>query len=429
MLLDNDKAGDTATERIVQALENQSKYYVYVPQGFYPLGVKDMNDFLLMDRKRLSDTLLETAKDARKQREADRKEQIENYQTETSVLGFIDQFKNDLGKVDTTPIYPTGFPLTDEIFFNGGLHGQSLIIIGALSSSGKTTLIHQMADNIAESGHDVMIFSLEMSRSELIAKSISRMTYKSCYEDDLMLELAKTTYGIMDGQRYSKYTQDDIDIIYNSVNKYKVCIAPHMYVFEGMGDVTVIPAGYDQPSIRERVEHHVNMTGRKPVVIVDYLQILAPTNPRATDKQNTDKNVLELKRIARDYNLSVIAISSMNRDSYNKPISMESYKEAGSIEYSSDILLGLQFSKQSTNEKGFNVKEEKAKVPRNMELVLLKNRNGQMSTTSIYYEYNPIFNHFKETGLIAPDQEDEENETSPKIDERAYILRDKLNRR
>ena len=52
------------------------------------------------------------------------------------------------------------------------------------------------------------------------------------------------------------------------------------------------------------------MLGTNPVVIIDYLQILAPTDIRATDKQNTDKAVLELKRISRDYSVPIIGISS-----------------------------------------------------------------------------------------------------------------------
>ena len=72
-------------------------------------------------------------------------------------------------------------------------------------------------------------------------------------------------------------------------------------------------------------------TGKTPLVIVDYLQIVAPYNERATDKQNMDKAVLELKRISRDFKLPVIAVSSLNRMSYGQRISMEAFKESGAI--------------------------------------------------------------------------------------------------
>ena len=74
---------------------------------------------------------------------------------------------------------------------------------------------------------------------------------------------------------------------------------------EGVGDIGVT-------AIRERIARHIDMTGKTPLVIVDYLQIVAPYNERATDKQNMDKAVLELKRISRDFKLPVIAVSRLS---------------------------------------------------------------------------------------------------------------------
>ena len=62
------------------------------------------------------------------------------------------------------------------------------------------------------------------------------------------------------------------------------------------------------------VENHKKLTGRTPVIIVDYAQIIAAADSRSTDKQNMDKNIVELKRISRDFNTPVIAISSFNRE-------------------------------------------------------------------------------------------------------------------
>ncbi len=401
LLLDNDEAGKKATNEIIQKLANQSKYFAYVPSGFYPDGIKDVNEFLLKDKYGLQSALTYAIEGARKAKEEQRTKDLEEYQNNNSALSVIDQFKLDLGKPDTTPIYPTGFHLIDDIYFNGGLHGQSLVIIGALSSSGKTTFIHQIADNIAESGRDVMIFSLEMSTSELIAKSISRLTFKTTEKEKISENMAKTVYGILDGGRYVNYSQDEIDIINRATDYYKKNIAPNMYIFEGMGNVTVVPAGYEVPSIRERVDKHVNLTGRRPVVIVDYLQILAPINPRATDKQNVDKSVLELKRIARDYNLPVITISSMNRNSYKESITLSSFKESGACEYSSDVLLGLEFEGQAQKKKKVDIEEMKMLPVRYMELKLLKNRNGTMSVPLVYFNYYAKFNYFEETGLCS----------------------------
>ena len=63
-------------------------------------------------------------------------------------------------------------------------------------------------------------------------------------------------------------------------------------------------------------------------MIIDYVQILAPHDPRATDKQIIDRAVLELKRISRDFKTPVIGISSFNRMSYKNAVSMEAFKES-----------------------------------------------------------------------------------------------------
>ena len=48
----------------------------------------------------------------------------------------------------------------------------------------------------------------------------------------------------------------------------------------------------------------------KPVVLIDYLQILAPYSDKLTDKQSVDKNILELKRLSRDYKIPIIIIKN-----------------------------------------------------------------------------------------------------------------------
>ena len=436
ILTDNDTAGRTCANKIQKAIADTRKgLYAYIPNGFYPEGIKDPNEYLTTDREAFKKKLSDTLDEARTARDKDRRERARAYQMDASALGLIDDFKRSLGLEDTTPIYPTGYTYLDDLFFSGGLHAQSLIILGALSSAGKTTFIQQIADNIAESGKDVLFFSLEMSTTELMAKSISRLTYRIATETGQDTKTAKTTLGIMDGGRYDFYTQPEIDLINAAVERYKKEIAPNMYIFEGLGNVTVIQAPGQEAgqSIRERVENHVFLTGKRPLVIVDYIQILAPYNDRATDKQNIDKNVLELKRIARDFNIPVIAISSMNRDSYNAPITLSSYKESGALEYSSDILLGLQFEGQSqrikqgkkTVYKQVDIDAAKQADPRRMELRLLKNRNGSMMDNTIYFSYYPKFNYFDETGTTIDEEiltDGPEDKETPEAGEAAELM-------
>ena len=131
----------------------------------------------------------------------------------------------------------------------------------------------------------------------------------------------------------------------------------------------------------------------KPVVIVDYLQILKPIDDKDTDKEKVTKSIATFKQIASELEVPVIVISSLNRASYQNPVAMESFKESGEIEYYSDSLLGLQYRAINTNADPDGIKKEMQKNPRSLELTVLKNRNGK-SNTSIYFSYYPQFNDF-----------------------------------
>lgn len=291
----------------------------------------------------------------------------------------LEQFNQDIH--NRPAAIPTGYPtldlkLGDGFLYPGGLY-PGLYIIGGISSIGKTTFFMQMADQIAASGTDCLVFSLEMSAGELIAKSISRLTAQNAAQESEK----KTTRGILQGNRYSKYSPAERAAIAAAQEQYRQ-FAKHLYIIEGAGNI-----GAEQ--IREQAARHYAITGRAPVVFVDYLQILSPVDMKATDKQNTDRAVLELKRISRDYNTAVIAISSFNRENYTAEVSLSSFKESGAIEYSSDVLIGLQLKGAGT--KDFNADQEKQKDPREIELKILKNRNGATGAV-IPFEYHPKYN-------------------------------------
>ena len=119
------------------------------------------------------------------------------------------------------------------------------------------------------------------------------------------------------------------------------------------------------------------------------------------DKQNVDRAVFELKRLSRTYKIPVIAISSLNRGSYSSDICMAAFKESGAIEYSSDVLIGLQLEiqkdkdkKDSTTDKGFFVfkaspdrtVEILAKPPNETDYIVFKTINSSVQSS----EKNPV---------------------------------------
>ena len=375
LALDNDEKGQEAQEKLEKRLEEMGvEYYIYNPAGEH----KDANEALTADRASFT-------AEVKRGEDPDIIEKEEYYQN--TAYNHLQAFINGIAESVDTPAQPTGFTQLDDVL-DGGLY-EGLYIVGAITSLGKTTLALQIADQIADSGRDVLIFSLEMARAELMSKSISRLTLLDVLENNGDIRDAKTARGITAGARYANYSTEEQELIQRAITSYGA-YAERLIIHEGVGDI-----GAEQ--IRQTVRKGARLAqkeGRQPpVVLVDYIQILAPHDVRATDKQNMDKAVLELKRISRDYKTPVIAISSLNRANYKTPISMEAFKESGGIEYGSDVVIGLQL--KGVGKKDFDVNEAKQKDPREIELVILKNRNGKTGDT-IAYEYYPLFNYFTE---------------------------------
>lgn len=391
--LDNDKAGQQATAKITEGLD-----FLHIPYIIKTAATgKDFNDALVSDRQAFVDFVKATEQEAIDKRLKILQEAMDAYK-ETSALNHLQGFIDSIEHSRTASYYPTGFSSLDTLI-DGGLYA-GLYVIGAISSLGKTTFTLQLMDNIAASGNDVIIFSLEMSMYELMAKSISRHTLLEDLRQHGTTNHAKTTRGITTGKRYQSYSNEDRSIIAAAVKAYSQ-YASHIYIKEGVGNI-----GVDE--IRQQVEEHIKLTGNRPVIMIDYLQILAPQNERLTDKQATDRNILELKRISRDYSIPVIGISSFNRDNYTAPVNMASFKESGAVEYSSDVLIGLQYSgmdwQQGENEKNRNdrlrqlmkdlLQKGKQGQGQDIQVKILKNRNGSKGETEL--QYFPMFNYFTE---------------------------------
>ena len=374
--LDNDDAGRTAAGTLEEGLKGLGvPFYRHNPAGQF----KDPNEALQRDRENFR-AAVEAGERLGEEEEQAKRDAYLKTSAGNRLIDFIDGITASVN----TPCIPTGFDELDAAL-DGGLY-EGLYIFGAVSSLGKTTLVTQIADQIAQAGTDVLVFSLEMARYEIMAKSISRHTFQAARRPGGYEEGAKTTRGITAGKRYTEYSQEEKNHIMAAIDEYGQ-YAGHIYINEGIGDI-----GAEE--IRQTVRDHILFTGNTPVVVIDYLQIMAPNNDRATDKQNTDKAVLELKRLSRDIKTPVVAVSSFNRASYDAPVTMAAFKESGAIEYSSDVLIGLQFA--GTGEEGFDADEARRNNPRKIELVILKSRNGRTGDKLGYY-YHPLYNLFEET--------------------------------
>lgn len=274
--------------------------------------------------------------------------------------------------------------------FNGGFY-PGLYVLGAVSSLGKTTFLLNIADNIARSGKDVLFFSLEQSTIELFTKSLARIIASKKSDRE-----KQASCSAMD-LRMRKLTKAQEQEEYNARMEYMETIAQHMTIIECNFDTNI-------KQITETIESYMKETGKKPIVFVDYLQIIPPRDTRMTERQNADDIVRALKKVQANNDLLIFAVSSFNRGSYLNPIDYESFKESGGIEYTADCIMGLQL--QAINEESFTnekkdttkreiLKKAKRANPRKIEMVCLKNRGG-ISSFSCFFNYYPNCDTYEE---------------------------------
>lgn len=365
---DNDSRGRSSALKLKSKLNKiNMKSYIFNICANY----KDPNEFLVNDRDNFFHSVTLAYN---KVRDTLSFNNAIGYKIKNSAVFAIDKMFEDS---DSNIVYRTGFRNFDNMLGGGLVSG--LYVIGALSSIGKTTFVLQIIESIAMNyKKDILFFSLEMSSIELVAKGLSRLSFSELEDKSL----AGTSAEIMSAGK-NFFNQPNLHNLLEFYRSY----AENIYFVEGNGEL-------DTYSIRKRIEEHIKVTGSAPVIVIDYLQIIKPCDSRINDKQNVDRIVSELKRISRDFRVPVIVISSLNRESYNLPINMAAFKESGTIEYSSDVLIGLQM--KGVGESGFNIDTAKMRDPRQIELKILKNRNGKTGGF-VNFLYYPAYSYFVES--------------------------------
>lgn len=348
--------------------------------------IKDANELLIKDKNRLKANIENAIVEVKEEKEEEFETKKREWEKD-KILNYIPTFMKEIKERKDNCI-KTGYKQLDKIL-DGGLYA-GLYIIGAISSLGKTSFVLQLAEQIAKQEHQVLFFSLEMSKTELIARSISRITYQTTN----IINYPKSTREILRFSNYQNYSDAEQVHIFNSISKYED-YAGNINIVDGMGNIGT-------EIIRQKIKDYIYFTGKAPVIFIDYLQLLnQPMNIEysLTDKQIIDKNIVELKRISRDYNIPVVAISSFNRDNYKRTAGMQSFKESGAIEYSSDILISLEYKALEEKEEKKDildiVKEEyKEKGYNEILLKVIKNRNGIKD--NVIYKTNGKYNIFEE---------------------------------
>ena len=364
LCLDNDERGRKATETIRSGLQRLNISYITAD---ICKGYKDPNEALTADRAAFTEAI------AQAQRQTAAKPDNTAYYIDALMHSEIERFKDDIS---------TGFTYLDKQA--GGLYS-GLYVLAAISSLGKTSFALQLADQLAASGKEVLFFSLEQSKLELVSKSLARVTAQND------LDNAVTSLAIRRG-----YAPQQVK---DAVAEYKECIKDRLSIIEGNFSCNISYIG-------DYIRQYIKRNKTRPVVFIDYLQILQPaeSNQRQSQKETVDNTVTELKRISRELDLTVFIISSVNRANYLTPIDFESLKESGGIEFTADVIWGLQLqclnedlfnSQNKIKEKRARIKEAKAETPRKIELSCLKNRYG-IANYSCYFSYYPANDLFVE---------------------------------
>lgn len=366
LCLDNDTAGTTAQKRLEKELQGLNiEYITHNIAGEH----KDPNEHLQADAGAFYEAVREAEAHIIKP------DNIKDYLNNV--------FIGDIQKFKTCKDIKTGFKQLD--YLTGGLYS-GLYVLGAIPSLGKTTFIHQMTDQLAGNGEHIIFFSLEQSRFELASKSIARITAQTDFKN------AVNSLKIRSGE----YTTDEAHTIYNALEEYKKAVKDRISIVEGNFNTTV-------KTIRNYTENYILKNKVKPIVIIDYLQIIqAEEEQKAKGREAIESIVTELKRISRDNDIIMIVISSLNRANYLTPVSYESFKETGGIEYTADVVMGLNLQVLSTElfdkenkivEKRRKADEAKAEMPRKIELSIVKNRYGRTGIKT-GFKYYPEFDLF-----------------------------------
>lgn len=246
---------------------------------------------------------------------------------------------NSFYTVEQKPL-STGSTKVDRLL-NGGLYEGSIYIVAGETSTGKTSFVQNIADNIAKRGEKVIVFSLEMSQKELIKRSICSIGSGNVSYNQIDKE------GL---QRANKTISDTIEIYKTKISPNKI-IYDNVFTFFRFANEDGIKDKIDKVTAElKQAAQQANTVPKKPIIIIDYIQLIqTPKSPNSKfdymTEQDRLKNIItELKRISNEYQSTIICISSLSRGAGQE--TKHKLKGSGDLEYTADCILSLTEEKQ-----------------------------------------------------------------------------------
>ena len=271
----------------------------------------------------------------------------------------------------------TGFKNIDEEMkiFKPGVY-----ILGGLAALGKTTFALQLLEQMARRGENCIYCSYEMERGFLYAKMLAREVSRlesNNYKEEIRYPL--TAVQITQGELGEH--EENYDTAVKNFIESKIPLR----IWE-LDEVKV-------EALIERLKKISETLEKPPIVCIDYLQLLV--SGHENPKNALDEVLRKIFNFRRKTNTTFIIISSLNRMNYNTEISYESFKETGTIEYSADVVWGLQLLLQERT--AASIEAAKKEIPRKIQLKCLKNRFGSNYDVGfLYYPNADVFLEMKE---------------------------------
>lgn len=257
----------------------------------------------------------------------------------------------------------SGFPEIDEITF--GWHPTDLVIIAARPAMGKTAFVLSMARNMAvEYKVPVALFSLEMSESQLTDRLI--VNHTEIPNDDI---------------KRGTLSQQQLQILDQRIGSLEQ--AP-LYI-----DDTAGLSVFDLRSKARRLVRQYNVK----VIIIDYLQLMTASGLKSNANREQEVSTISrsLKQLAKELNITVIALSQLNRGVENRPKEgkrpqLSDLRESGAIEQDADMVCFIH-----RPEYYGIVEDEHGRSMKDMgEFIIAKHRNGRVDTVLLRFQSNII---------------------------------------
>jgi len=247
---------------------------------------------------------------------------------------------------------PTGF--TDLDYKTAGLHGSELILVAARPAMGKTAFALNIATNVAVRAKvPVAIFSLEMSKEQLVSRVLSSET---------MIDNNKLKTGKMEEEDWIKLSEG-----------LEPLSEAEMYIDDTPGiSITEIRAKCRKLKLEKDIG----------LVVIDYLQLISGSGNRKNGSREQEISEISrsLKILAKELNVPVIALSQLSRapeqrKDDHRPM-LSDLRESGAIEQDADIVMFLY------RDDYYNPDSENKNIA---EVILAKHRGGSTGTVELLW--------------------------------------------